>query len=241
MENRKTGIRFETTSWTLVDGARDNRADLERLLGQYWSPVYAFLRRSGQSVADAEDLTQAFLSKVVLERHLIDQADRNRGRFRSFIMSSLSRFVIDEYRHRRGRDGRRAQTFVPDDPNALAAAEPSEADEPAGAFHRQWATAVLDRALTSVEASCRREGLERPWTAFEARVLRPAQQNCDPIPIEELIEQLGAAGPQEIYSMLQTVKRKLQRELKAVVGETVDDPAEVDAEIDELREFLKLA
>ena len=94
--------------------------------------------------------------------------------------------------------------------------------------------------MNSVEMSCRQEGIVRAWTAFDLRVLRPIQQNCEPAPIDELIEKLEARGPQEIYSMLQTVKRKLMRELRAVVRETVDEPEEIENELSDLRVFLAL-
>ncbi|MCP3904449.1 MAG: sigma-70 family RNA polymerase sigma factor [Planctomycetes bacterium] len=234
----KSAMRFKTTSWTLIGDARDNRSDLEQLLAQYWSPVYAFLRRRGERPADAEDLTQAFLAKIVLDRKLISQADPARGRFRTYLISALKNFVIDEYRHVRGRDGTRAPTFIPDDPRAFEAAEPSEADDPANAFDRQWATAVLNEALRRVEDACRNDGMERQWTAFDARVLRPARHDCEPTAIEELLVRLGISEAQEIYSMIQTVKRKLDRELRAVVAETVVDTEGIGQELRDLRKFL---
>lgn len=238
MDHRKTQVRFKTTSWTLVGDARDSQTDLGLLLGQYWSPVYAFLRRSGHRPADAEDLTQAFLAKVVLDRNLINQADPARGRFRSFLISALKNFVIDEFRSVHGRSGKRLPTFVPDDRRALEAAEPCDADDPARAFDRQWATAVLNNALHRVEAACREGGMDRHWFAFDSRVLRPAQHDCEPMPMDELRKHLGVTEPQEIYSMIQTVKRKLDRTLREVVAETVTDQRQVQAELAELREFL---
>ncbi|MHC5113184.1 MAG: RNA polymerase sigma factor [Planctomycetota bacterium] len=236
----KSAMRFKTTSWTLIGDARDNRSDLEMLLTQYWSPVYAFLRRSGERPADAEDLTQAFLAKVVLDRKLISQADPSRGRFRTYLISALKNFVIDEFRHVHGRDGKRVPTLIPDDRRAFEAAEPSEGDDPAHAFDRQWATAVLNEALRRVETACRESDMERQWTAFDARVLRPARHDCEPTPIEELLVRLGVKDAQEIYSMIQTIKRKLDRELRAVVAETVADTEEISRELRDLRKFLAI-
>jgi len=237
----KTASHFRTTSWSLIRRARSSADDLEVLLGNYWSPVYAYLRRHGQIPEDAADLTQAFLADVVLDRDLVSRADPDTGRFRSFLITALKRFVIDQHRHARGRDAsspRRRATFVPDDPDLLNAAEPDHTDDPGRAFDRQWAAAVLDDALQRVQDDCRRNGMERQWTAFDARVLRPITRNCDPTSIDNLVDSLGASGPQEIYSMLQTVKRKLQRELREVVAETVIDPNDVDRELADLRRFL---
>lgn len=238
MSERQSWAGFGKTSWTLVSRAREHRVDLEKLLAQYWSPVYAFLRRKGHKPADAEDLTQAFLARICESRDLLEKADPDRGRFRSLLIAALKRFVIDEHRREHGRNGQRAPTFVPDDPRLLAQAEPSNADDPAQAFYRQWATVVLDSALRHVEESCHREGLVRQWTAFEARVVHPAKQGCDPVPIESLVAQLDAKSSQEIYSMVQTIKRKLDRAIQSVVSDTVSDPNEVAVEMKELRAFL---
>ena len=239
----KTASHFRTTSWTLIARARHSPGDLETLLARYWSPVYAYLRRHGQTPEDAADLTQAFLADVVLDRDLVSRADPDAGRFRSFLITSLKRFVIDQHRHARGRDAsspRRRATFVPDDPDLLNAAEPDHTDDPGRAFDRQWAATVLDTALQRVHADCQQNGMARQWSAFEARVMRPITHDCNPLPIDNLVDSLSAAGPQEIYSMLQTIKRKLQRELREVVAETVAEPEDVDRELADLRRFLAI-
>lgn len=222
----------------MIVRARSQPADLETLLGQYWSPVYAFLRRKGHRPDDAADLTQGFLSEVVLDRDLIGRADPGRGRFRAYLIAALKRFVIDEHRRQRGRDGTRPATFLPDDPSALEAAEPSEADDPMRAFDRQWATAVLNNALVRVEEVCRSDGMERQWRAFDLRVLRPLKQGCAPAPMEEMLEMLGESQPQVVYSMIQTIKRRLQRQMREVVADTVEGDDQIEAELAELRRFL---
>ena len=116
----ETASRFQTTSWTLIVRARASRADLQELLSVYWSPVYAYLRRSGVDPHDAADLTQGFLSEVVLDRGFVERADPERGRFRSFLLSALSKFVIDEHRRVSGRYGTRPKMLIPSDPEALA-------------------------------------------------------------------------------------------------------------------------
>ena len=90
MDRGRTASRFRTTSWTLIVHARASQGDLEELLGRYWSPVYAFLRRSGHRAEEAEDITPAFLSYVLLKRDLIGRADPQRGRFRSLSAGSLA-------------------------------------------------------------------------------------------------------------------------------------------------------
>jgi RNA polymerase sigma-70 factor (ECF subfamily) len=240
VDARETAGRFQTTSWTLVVRARSSRDDLERLLAVYWSPVYAYLRRQGQSAQDAADLTQGFLTEVVLKRDLIGQADPERGRFRSFLLKALKNFVVDEYRREAGRNGGRPTAFVPDDPAVLGAAEPSEADDPTRAYDRQWATTVLGIVLERLRGACDRDGLGPHWKVFEGRVLGPIRHGGDPEPVEDLVRLVGARDRDEIYSMQNSVKRKFKAVLREVVAETVEDPAELDAELAELRGILSL-
>ncbi|MCK4873466.1 MAG: sigma-70 family RNA polymerase sigma factor [Phycisphaerales bacterium] len=241
MEPGRTASRFKTTSWTLIAGARENRADLGELLSRYWSPVYAYLRRKGCGTHEAADLTQGFLADVMLDRDLVERADPDRGRFRSLLVTALERFVVDEHRKQHGRTGDRPVVFVPDDLRLLEAAEPAKDDDPARAFDRQWATAVLDEAIRRTEVACLGDGMADQWRIFDARVLQPARCGGAQTPVDQLAEEVGAADAHVIYSMVQTVKRKVQREMRTVVAETLADPAdtrEVDAELAELRALL---
>jgi RNA polymerase sigma-70 factor (ECF subfamily) len=240
MESEGSGDQFQTTSWTLIVQAQTSRVDLERLLAAYWSPVYAYLRRQGHSPEDAADLTQGFLGDIVLKRDLIGHADPERGRFRSYLLAALKNFVIDEHRRQAGRGDGRPISFVPDDPAALEAAEPSETVDPGHAFDCQWATTVLGIVLDRLRETCERDGLGSHWTVFEGRVLGPIRHGCTPVSVEELVASLGVRDRDEIYSMQNSVKRRFKTTLRRVVAKTVNDPADADDEIAELRKILSL-
>src|SRR5262245_46460310 len=101
---------FVTTHWSVVLGARaadsrEARAALETLCSTYWYPLYAFVRRLGQDPHDAEDLVQAFFAQC-LEKNYLASADRQKGRFRSFLLMALKRFLANEWdrarAHKRG-------------------------------------------------------------------------------------------------------------------------------------------
>ncbi|MDY7107257.1 MAG: sigma factor [Planctomycetota bacterium] len=237
VETGRTGSQFRTTSWTLIARAPHSRADMEALLARYSSPVYAYLCRKGYRSHDAEDLAQAFLTEIVLGRDLVARADPARGRFRSFLKRALEHFVVDEHRRERGREGKRPVAHLMEDP-ARRAAEPDAEDDPARAFDREWATIILDEALRRVEAACRADGMHRQWAAFEARVLRPIVHGCEPTPYPELLERLGAPTEQVVYTMVGTIKRKVNGELRELIAETVDAPGEVQPELEELMSCL---
>ena len=95
------GPVFVTTQWSVVlaaAGADTTHAQvaLEKLCRTYWYPLYAYARRRGHSAEDAQDLTQAFFARL-LERHWVGDADRERGRFRTFLLTAMSRFMSDEW------------------------------------------------------------------------------------------------------------------------------------------------
>ncbi len=233
-----TASRFQTTSWTLISRACGSAQDLEQLLEMYWSPVYAFLRRQGHGPHDAADLTQGFLTEIVLERNFIERADPDRGRFRAFLLSALRKFVVDEYRRVRGREGKRARMLIPDNPAVLAQVEPNITEDPVRVFDRQWAATVLGIALQRLEDACQREGLRSHWVVFEARVKFPALYGSEPATIDSLLRSVDARGPEEISSMLYTVKRKFRGVLRDVVAETLDDPNDIESELANLNRFL---
>lgn len=239
MDGQSTGGRFQTTSWTSLARARSDPEELARLAAAYWSPVYAYLRRRGHDPHDAEDLTQGFLADVVLKRDLFGRADPDRGRFRTYLLAALKCFVVDEHRRDVGRGGARPREFVPDDPAALGAAEPSREDDPARAFDRQWATTVLSITLGRVRQACAEEGLGAHWTVFERRVLDPICSGGDRASVEGLVRAVGARDRDEVYSMQNSVKRKFRATLREVVSETAP-PADVDDELAELRKLLSL-
>src|SRR4026207_533 len=93
---RDAGV-FASTHWSVVTRAGaattvESMAALDRLCRQYWQPLYYFVRRRGYNEQDAQDLTQGFFARI-LEKHSIDAADRERGRFRTFLLTALENYL----------------------------------------------------------------------------------------------------------------------------------------------------
>lgn len=147
---------FTTTHWSVVLQAgqtADPRAQaaLERLCCAYWYPLYAYVRRSGHDPASAEDLTQEFFARLIAKEWLAD-ADPLRGRFRTFLLTALQRFLVNEWHrgHCRKRGGR--TEFVALDAERAEERfllEPADAATPETLFERRWAVTQLDRALAN--------------------------------------------------------------------------------------------
>src|SRR5262252_136315 len=145
--------QFPTTRWSLVVAASDPkrkevRSALASLCENYWYPLYAFLRRRGYPADQAQDLTQEFFIRV-LEGRYLDRADPEKGRFRSFLLTSLKFFVADE------EDGQRALKrgggmVVPLEfasGEERYQREPAHNETPERIFERRWALSVIDRVV----------------------------------------------------------------------------------------------
>lgn len=236
----QSGSFFKTTHWSIVIAATADSKLLEDLLARYWGPIYAYIRRSGYPREQAADLAQEFVAQVVLERGLIERADPERGRFRTFIKSALRNFLIDQHRRSTAR-GRAPAGGAPVITGMdLEDLEPAEHEEPASAFDRQWATTLLDLALKRVEQDCAASGQEVHWAAFKSAIIDPAVRHSTPARLEDLAAQLGVSSADRISSMIQTVRRKFKRVLRDVVAETLAEPGHTEDELNELRRFLTL-
>jgi DNA-directed RNA polymerase specialized sigma24 family protein len=233
-----SGSYFKTTNWSMVIAASDDSKVLGTLLGRYWGPIYAYIRRSGYSREQAADLAQEFIALVLLERGLIQKADQGRGRFRTFIKSALRNFLVDQHRRSTARGRGPSQPLITG--LSLEDLEPSEHDEPGGAFDRQWAATLLSIALERVEEECRAAGQDMHWNAFKAALVDPALGQAAPPTHGELAQRLGLPGPERVSSLVQTVRRKFKRSLRQVVEETLADPGHTDEELHDLKHFLGL-
>lgn len=234
---------FLTTHWSLIEavGASDDRARalISLLSSRYWKPVYCYLRRKGYGNEDAKDLTQGFFQEVVLGRELIEKADRAKGRFRTFLLTALDRYVINVH------DAQMAQKRMPrhglapldqvDPPELPGAVAELSAEE---SFNYAWVSSLLERVLAEVKEACVREGKAVHWAIFDERVLQPAIQGATPPSMEALCHKHGIDGPIKASNMIVTVKRRLQKAFtEHLRGSVTSDDAARD-EFEEIRRFL---
>ena len=164
-----------TTKWTLVGAAGDGtdtqaREALSALCQIYWPPLYSYLRRNGHDREEAEDLVQGFFARL-LERRDVRTADPARGRFRSFLLTALKRYAINE--HERATSAKRGGPHLPlsldfDEAERRDAREPCTDDTPERVFDRRWAAISLERAQQRLRDECYQSG-----KGAQAEVLLP--------------------------------------------------------------------
>ncbi|MEO8428626.1 MAG: sigma factor [Verrucomicrobiota bacterium] len=224
---------FATTHWSIVlaAGQKDSphtAAALEKLCRVYWYPLYAYVRRRGSSPEDAQDLTQSFFARL-LERDLLSLASPQRGRFRSFLLTSLKNFLADEHDRASSRKRGAGQPLISLDAldgEARYALEPADEISPDKLFERRWATTVLEQAWMRLETEYAAEG-----KADLFRELRRFNSAAESAP--GYAEAAGNLGLPEntVKSLVHRMRRRYRTLLRAEIAHTVDDPAEIDEEI----------
>lgn len=234
---------FVTTRWSVVlraGGASPEqaRAALEQLCRDYWYPLYAYVRRKGHGPEDAADLTQDFFAKLLAHdfAHGLTPAG---GRFRSFLLTALNRFLINQWQKRQ-RQKRGGGTFT-DSLDVLIAergeveylAEPSHQETPERLFQRAWAETLLARVLDRLAAECAERG---DWR-FD--VLRPfLSTGEDPPALAEAAAQLNLTLA-AFKSLLHRFRQRYRELLLEEVGQIVGSTGEVAEELRGLLQALR--
>src|SRR5215472_714815 len=150
---------FETTHWSVVLHAGNSQSPeadsaMERLCRTYWYPLYVFVRRKGYNHEDASDLTQAFFARF-LEKRYLKSVDASLGKFRTFLLTSMTHFLANEWdksqAQKRG-GGQRIISFDDASAEERYRLEPVEHTTPETLFERRWAEALLGAALDRLAA-----------------------------------------------------------------------------------------
>jgi len=239
-----TGEAFLTTHWSLVEGVastdEDRRSALAGvLLQRYWKPVYCYLRRKGYGNEEAKDLTQGFFHEVVLRRHLVEKADPAKGRFRSFLLMALNRYLANarkyDMRQRRIPAGRLIPLELAEPPELSQLAARSE---PEACFHYAWVSALLERVLEELEADCHRDGKAVHWHLFHERVLAPILDRTTPVPLAAVCVRYGIRDEGQASNMIVTVKRRFRKLLREHLRQSVTSDELLAEEWDEIRRFF---
>ena len=223
--------QFPTTRWTLVVAAGDPhrkeaRSALVSLCENYWYPLYAYLRRRGYPADRAQDLTQEFFVRV-LEGRYLDRANPEKGRFRSFILTSLKFFVADEEDRQRARK-RGGGTVVPlefSSGEERYQREPAHDETPERIFERRWALSVLDRVVEKLRGEFVQHGRSEHFERLKVFLL--GQSDAAYAALAREMSTSEGALKVAIHRL-----RKRYRELfRLEIADTVADPSEVEAEL----------
>jgi len=239
---------FAPTHWSVILAAGRSEADpevargaLAQLCESYWAPLYSFVRSRGYAVHDAQDLTQGFFAYLI-EHKIYARTDRQKGKFRSFLLASLKNFLADIHDHEQTLKRGGAYDFLPlneeqiDEAESLfqthfASGEPNSEDR---LFERDWAEALVAAGLEHLAAAYRADGKEKLFGELKIFLTGGA----DPLPsYADLAARLGTLAS-TLRSHVTRLRTQYREALRAEVRRTVDTDAEVDGELRELLRVL---
>lgn len=231
---------FATTQWSVVlDAAGSDtaatQAALEKLCRTYWYPLYAYVRRRGHSAHDAQDLNQAFFARL-LERHWVASADRERGRFRTFLLTAMSRFLSDEWDKLRAQKRGGGVAFVPvqlDTAETRYGCQPVDDFSPEQCYERQWALTLLDTVLQRLRAEYESNGKGELFAALNPALVGDRESQ----PYAKLAALLGM-NENAVKVAVHRLRRRYRQLLRAEIAETLAANENVDDELHHLFSVL---
>jgi RNA polymerase sigma-70 factor (ECF subfamily) len=205
---------------------------LAKLCQTYWHPLYAYVRRLGHSPADAEDLTQEFFARLI-QKNYVESADAEKGRFRTFLLTALKRFLANEWdkqnRERRG-GGREIISLDACDAEDRFLRQPTDAQTPVTVFERQWAVTLLDQVLTRLETEFSTDGKRGIFDALKIFLIGEKSD----FTYTELGVQLNLTEG-AVKVTVHRMRRRYHELLREELAHTVGSPQEI---ADELRHLF---
>jgi RNA polymerase sigma-70 factor (ECF subfamily) len=224
---------FVTTHWSVVltaagkDTTRAHEA-LSCLCETYWYPLYAYVRRRGHSPEDAQDLTQEFFARL-LEKHWLARADREKGKFRSFLLMAMKRFLANEWEKARALKRGGYMRLVPfqfDTAETRYSREPADASTPEQVFEKQWALTLLQSVLQRLRASYAQDGKGKLFETLEPCLIGSRETQ----PYAALATQLGMTEG-AVKMAVSRLRERYRTCLKDEIAKTVATPADVEEEL----------
>ena len=232
--------RFATTHWSLVVAAGKRQlpeggSALAALCATYWYPLYAYVRRRGYSAADAQDLTQGFFA-TLLEKDYLDDADQDRGRFRSFLITALKRYVSKQHERenaqkRGGNLKHLSLDFEAGESHYRI--EPSHDSTPERIFQRRWALTVLENALTKLRQDF--EGSEKEQLFESLKVFLTGEKGSSLNQVADENNMTEGA----IKAAVHRLRSRYRDLIRTEIAQTVADPGDVDDELRSLQAALR--
>lgn len=236
-ESTPVGVaKFTATHWTTVLAAgrldSPNAADaLTKLCRAYWYPLYAYVRRRGFDAHEAQDLTQEFFARL-LECHWLQTVDRQKGKFRSWLLASLNHFLNNEWarRNTEKRGGRIAfLSLDAADAETRYRLEPAHELSPEKIYERRWALTLLEKVLAGLKSEYMADGKA---DLFDALQIHLSGERA-PKAYAECATNLGMTEGAVRVAVFR-LRRRLGEMLRAEIAQTVASPEEIEEELRQL-------
>ncbi|NQT84753.1 sigma-70 family RNA polymerase sigma factor [bacterium] len=225
---------FVTTHWSLVGAAKPDEASqtrareaLEELCRAYWYPLYAFVRSRGYSAVDAQDLTQTFFVRFI-ETDGFASADRERGRFRSYLLGAMKHFLANEW-HRAKAQKRGGQVRFIEwdalDPEARYARASEQSHNPEHLFDREWALETIAGALQALRDEMMKAGKSEQFDALKGSLTGEDESSR-----EEIAARLDMSEG-AVKVAVHRLRQRYRKLVRAAIAETVSNEADLNDEM----------
>jgi RNA polymerase sigma factor (sigma-70 family) len=239
---------FAPTQWSVILAAGQSHANpdeartaLAQLCQTYWAPLYTFVRSRGSSPHDAQDLTQSFFAYLI-EHKIYTRADRQKGKFRSFLLASLKNFLSDTRDREQALKRGGGREFLPLNEEQAAAAESlfqthgSSDEENADdrIFERSWAEMLVNAGLERLAVDYEKEGKGNLFEDLKIFLTAGAE----PLPTYDQLAARLDISASTLRSHVTRLRARYREALRAEVRRTVATESEVDAELRELLRVL---
>jgi DNA-directed RNA polymerase specialized sigma24 family protein len=225
---------FAATRWTLVLAAARGdvtpraAAAMAELCRVYWFPLYAYVRRRGHDTHAAEDLTQEFFLRL-LDKDYLAGVDRDKGKFRAFLLASLKHFLANEWDRSQSQKRGGGNVILPLDVAGAEnrySLEPSHDLTPERLFERQWALTVLEQVLARLQGEFATDGKQPVFDALKPFLTAGRESGGYAAAAAELAMTEGA-----VKTAVHRLRRRYRQVLRDEIAQTVASPEEVDEEI----------
>ena len=232
---------FASTLWSLVAAAGESQAPehteaLENLCRKYWYPLYAYVRRYGYSAQDAEDLTQQFFARF-LEKKYLRNADPNRGRFRSFLLTSLKNFLTTEWERARTQKrgaGQSPISLSETDAEGRYLCEPAAGDlSPERLYDRRWALTLLERTVEQLKHEYSTAGKSAQFDLLKGFLSGESTDGQ----YDGVAASLGQSR-QTVAVAVHRLRARYRELVRREISHTVTSPGELESEMRELFQAL---
>jgi RNA polymerase sigma-70 factor (ECF subfamily) len=224
---------FQTTHWSLVlaagrQSSLESDEALSALCRTYWQPLYTYVRRRVPDVHEAHDLTQEFFLRL-LEKNYLAMADRQRGRFRAFLLTAFKHFLANEWAKAKTRKRGGGRSPIPLDfaaADSRAAIEPADRLTPEQIYDRQWAMTLLTRVIERLEDEYRGHDKQDQFERLKPFIVGQS----GPITHATVAEALGSTEA-AVKMAAHRLRSRYRQLLREEISQTVAQPADVEDEI----------
>ncbi|MFC1652478.1 hypothetical protein ACFL3F_02050 [Planctomycetota bacterium] len=212
---------FPETEWTRMHNPIQREAILAELCERYWKPLYAYLCCKGFQNEQAKDLVQGFFTDKVLGQEFVTSADRNRGRFRNFLLVALRNYTINVQKKDKGQGNQSIENLSLD---------PADDQGPETEFDRAWAEALLAESLETLKSEYLRKDRQVYWELFREWLLE-RDESADSASMDDLCVKYQIPNPNQAYKIIFRTKARFREVLRTKLQSQVATEEEVDIEI----------